>query len=497
MGIGSSSSKASPTVDDVPDVSDPLNSTGPNKVYNAQTKQTIFIRPDIESYAQLNFLDIVLIRSKHVVAGLDIDARVISHIRHATLGVVLPEKNEFNQFDRIGLILLPSSFLDVDEYSPDNIEVIEAGPNGVQLSSLRQVMESALEIVIRPLRLPLNRKLKEKSKSADEDEEDDVDDDDEDLDGRMQLMQKFYQFTGTVINRPYGSCMDKLQPMFRHVTKQLKQAELTQEDIRKMNDFIAKYEEEIELTSHLAMARFNGQKTIRCIPFDRLIQVFQGMTSLEATEIFNGLLEHTLVQKEGENSVHASKVCKIRNTFTDQEIFELVSQFGPINGEEKVTLSSSGHLPTAEFLSVWRSSLERSRVLHANIRELISGAFVSQVFQHIGLLPLETQQPAATSTSSSSSSSSFYLPSDFAQLKREDDALQLQNTGSGAKRASSYGRPDFSHTHIHKHKYDVALEVDIEDREGVAALALAHGNKCKLGPEYLLPPPPPPKAKDA
>jgi len=64
-------------------------------------------------------------------------------------------------------------------------------------------------------------------------------------------------------------------------------------------------------------------------------------------------------------------------------------------------LSHSGHLTAAEFMSQWRSSLDRSQSLRRLTREILSGAFVTSALRAMDVLPKEENER-------------IYMPMDFA-----------------------------------------------------------------------------------
>lgn len=348
-------------------------------------------------YSSLQFLDIVLIRSRVHVNGFGLDSRLASTIRYGSLGLQLPELQHFSKWDRVGLIQLPS-FIEKHEYDPDNIEVTEATYFGIQTRTLRQVLDSAFEVSIRSLKVGSQIAAHEAEQSRLRAEaadrragrksphpsmpntpahavaasiqpiSDDGDDSDENSE-RLEYLQKYYQFTGPVINRAYGQCMDKLESMFRFVSTSLKSFELSSQEILNMHTLLEKY--------IVPFVGLDGQPS-RGIPFGSLLTLFRDMSE---TSLSGGILQ---------------------NTFSDGEIFELVSAF--TMGDDRVSLSNNGFISEAEFFTQWKASLERTLPLRRIPREILSGAFVSQALQQIGVLP--------------QSSDAYYLPMDFAMLEQ-------------------------------------------------------------------------------
>src|SRR5690349_11594693 len=72
---------------------------------------------------ELNFLDIVLIRSKIYMSGIDIDYRIATGIKYSTMGLHIPNHTILPKYDRIGFIILPN-FIEKSDFNLDNIEVI-------------------------------------------------------------------------------------------------------------------------------------------------------------------------------------------------------------------------------------------------------------------------------------------------------------------------------------------------------------------------------------
>lgn len=476
-------------------------------------------RPEI-IYSSLQFLDLVLIRSRVTVNGFGMDSRIASTIRYGSLGLQIPQLQQLSKWDRVGLIQLPS-FIEKHEYDADNIEVTEATYFGIQTRTLRQVIESSMEVSIRSLKLgkqieqheeelrrlreaaknKKNKKIGEKKESnvgessmeaaaspspdmngdpnlGDEDESDDANNE------RLEYLQKYYQFTGPIINRTYGQCMDKLEAMFRYVMASLRSFDLAPIELSEMDKILDKY-----VTTFTGP---DGQTRQSGIPFQSLLPLFRDISSHDS---------HT------------------QNTFSDAEMYELVGSF--TTGDDRVSLSNTGFMTKQEFMQQWRASLERTLPLRRIPREILSGAFVSQALQNIGILP--------------QSSDAYYLPMEFAMLEApeglgwpQDDWSQKRKAEEAKKLQAALEEEQHLHAHLPKFtgqhsivtspsfqssslqpsisnassssssssSSDHSLRVDGATVEGAAIQRIhAHG-VARIGIEQQVPQPPPQKMKE-
>lgn len=487
-------------------------------------------RPPI-IYSRLQFLDLVLIRSQQSVGGFGVDARIASAIRCGSLGMQLPDVTVLHQWDRVGLIQLPS-FIDAHEYSAENIEVTEATLNGVQTRTLRQVLESSMEVVIRPMylgsqiarrqkeaaeRRRRRRRRKEGQQSPSEDEHISVDtdtvDESDDASERVEYLQKYYQFIGPLMNRPYGTLMDKLEPTFRWVMAALKKFDTQPAQVTQMDALLERHVAEFTGT--------NGRVT-RAIPFKALLPIFREMANES-----------------------------ILNTFSDAEIFELVNSFMSLgdsssSAHDRVSLSNNGYISKYDFLQHWKGSLERTMPLRRMPREVLSDAFVSQALQHMGILPAVVVQTQMTGREGNSeadpnhmNNQMYFLPMDFAmkeppapddeeewldandgerrrQKKVTEEELfkehQARKAAQSAESSSMSHLPHLapspplpsalraaaitpatspSHASISMHHESIEDEIMREyEREGVAILHIHAYGKAKIGLEYAIPIPP-------
>jgi len=530
-------------------------------------------------YSSLQFLDLVLIRSAaggsgaasaqpgHPAEGMD--ARIASAIRQGALGLSLPAETLLSKWDRVGLIQLPS-FLERFEYDADNVEVTEATYTGVQTRSLRAVMDSACEVAIRPLYV--GRQIKEIMKrrrrvqqtgagagaaaaAAEEQEErkdsangngrgaasgssgDSPDDaaGDENND-RLPFLHRYYQFTGALVNRPYGACMDKLEAMFRMVMASFRRFDLASDPalLARMDALLERHVEDYVTPDGRAL---------RGIAFERMIPVFRDMTAAAAAS----------GDVDGDGPV--------LHSFTDAELYELVASFtiggGGSNAQDggrgghgggvddRVSLSNEGHISKADFMAHWRASLERSLPLRRIPREILSGAFVTQALQHMGLLPPPPPPPsaaamlhaAAAASAADDPQAAAFLPIHFAMQeppppgwddaadaafghqkmsrKEQEKARQVRAAlreqdkqrwahlpvlgppppsaaalAAAASAPSSASASSSSHASISVSSADFDAELELE-REGLAVLHIhAHG-VARIGVEHQLPPPPP------
>jgi len=352
------------------------------------------------SYASLQSFDLVLIRSQVQISGSDlpIPARVASTIRCGALGMQLPVEQHLATWDRVGLIQLPS-FIEPHQYSADTIEVCEATYTGIQTRTMRQVMEEAEEVCVRRVIIRAQEEQEEKERIERDEARrnggrfsqrhrrgrtgalsfgggllssiggllsgsrmfDDSSLSSSSHEIRLPFVNKYYQYSGPVVNRPYGSCMDKLESMFKGVLSALRRCELNADELERMNAIIQRYVE----TYRTADGREGSG-----IPFHSLLPLCREIAS-------SGCL----------------------NTFSDSEMVELVGSFSV--GDDRVTLSHSGHLTAAEFMSQWRSSLDRSQSLRRLTREILSGAFVTSALRAMDVLPKEENER-------------IYMPMDFA-----------------------------------------------------------------------------------
>lgn len=433
-------------------------------------------------YSSAQFLDLVLIRSKTRINGFGVDARIAAAMRAGSLGLQLPPETLLAKWDRVGLLQLPS-FLERHQYTADNIEVTEATFTGVQTRTLRQVCESAMEVVIRPLNIGAQVKREEAAAAAraarqaqaasgagpsaaelKSDLDDDVSGEDEENE-RLDFLTRYYQFTGPVVNRAYGACMDKLESMFRWVMASLRRFELGAAEEARMKALLERH-----------VVEFTGLdgKTARGIPFAALLPTFRDMaasanSSLEAARAADELDALSL------GAAGDAAAGGVSNTFSDSEIFELVGAF--TLGDDRISLSNSGFISVAEFMAQWRASLERTSVLRRVPREILSGAFVSAALQSMGMLPQSDQH--------------YFLPMHFAMRSPPAEGWASLGVEDGAQELLDEGGAGAAHKEQRMSAAQKAREQELrekvrkEERERTAHLP-------QLGP-----PPPPPSADDA
>jgi hypothetical protein len=271
---------------------------------------------------------------------------------------------------------------------------------------------------------------------------------------RLPFLHRYYQFTGPLVNRPYGACMDKLEAMFRAVMASFRRFDVSAEQQARMDALLEKHVEE-----------YTGAdgRPARGIPFERMINAFRDMTAPSASS-----------DREEEGEAGGGGVL---HTFTDAELYELVAAFttnssgssgnnaagggpnaqgggygggrGGVGGgagqfhhgshpsshshqlgrgggggggggaDDRVSLSNEGHISKADFMSHWRASLERSLPLRRIPREILSGAFVTQALQHMGLLPPPpppVSLPAIGFSASAAAAAAAAMMDDAAQL---------------------------------------------------------------------------------
>ena len=439
-------------------------------------------------YSRAQFLDLVLIRSKTRINGFGVDSRIAAAMRAGSLGLQLPPETLLPKWDRVGLLQLPS-FLERHQYTADNIEVTEATFSGVQTRTLRQVCDSAMEVVIRPLNIgsqvkreeeaAARRRAREQAEalgSGAEPQEmkgdfgpDDAGGLEDEENERLDFLTKYYQFTGPVVNRAYGACMDKLESMFRWVMSSLRRFELGAAEEARMKALLEKH-----------VVDFTGLdgKAARGIPFSALLPTFRDMArsanaSLEAARAADER-DAIAMGAVGDSAADGG----VSNTFSDSEIFELVSAF--TLGDDRISLSNSGYISVSEFLAQWRASLERTSVLRRVPREILSGAFVSQALQAMGMLPQSDQH--------------YFLPMHFAMtappaegwasLDVEDGAAEIMDEASPSG-GSVVGKEKSKSAAQKKREAELRERVRKEERERTAHLP-------QLGP----PPPPPSAAHD-
>lgn len=89
----------------------------------------------------------------------------------------------------------------------------------------------------------------------------------------------------------------------------------------------------------------------------------------------------------------------IKNTLAESEVFHLVTQYDT---------HRDGEITKAELTRCWRSSATRAVLANKRTAELLSGYFVSQALQQVGLLPRGTD------------AEKYFLPAQFSYVSQHD-----------------------------------------------------------------------------
>jgi hypothetical protein len=310
-------------------------------------------------YSQLHQFDIVLIRSKVVFNGCDVDAGVGRSIMFASSDIHVSEEKFLSKWDRVGLLQLPS-FVSPQDYDIHNLEVTEATHEGLRTTPMREILQGALEVSIRSMRV-----------AGDEEEaEGDV----KSNPIRVDFEEQFFGFLGPLMNKPYAhplvTTSGKLDGMFQNFAQTMQQIDFSPKQLKRLHEEVAKAD------------KGNG------IQFDELLELFT--TLFEAPELLN--------------------------TLSTAEILSLTSHYD-ISEDKKEGISKD------EFIETYNNSIKRTLIARKMPREVLSGAFVSLVFQELGLLK--------------KSKSNYLLPMAFAQQSlAEDDnspSLRLVNANLGVE----------------------------------------------------------------
>eukprot|EP01006_Ploeotia_vitrea_P022308 TRINITY_DN54712_c0_g1_i2.p1 TRINITY_DN54712_c0_g1~~TRINITY_DN54712_c0_g1_i2.p1 ORF type:complete len:327 (+),score=128.41 TRINITY_DN54712_c0_g1_i2:75-1055(+) len=256
-------------------------------------------------------------------------------------------------FDRVGLIVLPEFKDDEDreKFTLDSVNVVECRANGIYSSSLREICAGAQNVSIRPLMLVAPHRMPSTAGAGARAEivgphdrrrrrrgqEDDM------IfrsmnrhlseTRRLDILGKWYQFIGPLINKRVQASQQQLRPILNTVAAELRQHDMSSNDVERLRALVMR------------------------LGYDRA----EGFSTEELV---------ILMQEIGKDE-------SLHNTFSHQEVLDLVQSMQ----------SGNGKCTARQFYRAWKKSMARTAQSRRPTRELFSGYFVSFALQHVGLLP--------------------------------------------------------------------------------------------------------------
>lgn len=187
---------------------------------------------------------------------------------------------------------------------------------------------------------------------------------------RTKLKEMYFKFTLDLVDKPYKDIYEQMESMFAWMLDKFRAANMTEEELTGIEDIIIKHETRDEWPGH---------------------QVPHGYGDLK----YASLLE--LLREAGEH-----KELEEVDTFSISEVFNIVSEY-----------QHTDVIKTQDLLRWWKASVAQSVIARKNPRPIVSGAFVSAVYQHLGVLKKEQ----------------FFLPHQFAQQSKMDKDGKIKNDG--------------------------------------------------------------------
>jgi hypothetical protein len=303
--------------------------------------------------SSLRPLDVLLIRSNVDINGFSLDSRIAANIKSATTGTHTPEVVEIPKWDRVALVLPPST-AHPDAYTHDNVMVIEATQGGVKAHTLREVYEGAVELSLRPLKIEAEeQEIKRRKSHWKKKEYVSIVQEGDGGEGsaRAKFMLDYLRVSERVVDQPFSLSMALLASMFKWCVTEIAQFTVKDEEKEKVENIV---NDECK----------DNKKEADGITFHQLVNIF-GMLARDPN---------------------------VTNTFSTAQIYSLVSNFN----------ENEGVVNRGEFQQSWEMSARRHNAAQKipNWGPMLSGGFVSWIFQQIGLLPPE---------------GNFYYPRDFAE----------------------------------------------------------------------------------
>lgn len=273
--------------------------------------------------------DIVLIRSKTTASGFTLDTGVASGIHHSIAGLSLPVTNKVDMFDRVGVLLVPT-VSPTTPISCATVQVLEATFKGIRSRSLTDISRTVAFAVVRHLALPGREMGAREAK-------------DEAIPETLEE-KKLRECVQPLRNRPYTDSKIKagpLKPVFDYTLTQLQQHDLSELHQAKIRALALKQEQDWGIT---------GARGIR---FDGLLDLLKDM---------------------------ADPKQDLPNSFSMTDIHRLVGKYNDRHNDV---------LKADEVTRVWEESFKHAMVTRKQPRSYLTGAFVSFVYQTMGLLAKE------------------------------------------------------------------------------------------------------------
>lgn len=296
-------------------------------------------------YSTLKCFDLIFYRAECDIDGVLLESRAADLIRCTSNGVYL-EDCTLPSWDRVGLILTPRGFVPTSQYDDDSIEVIEAMEDCITTRVLGDVLAGASHACVRQVVLSgetppweVEKKTMFKKKQPEQTEEEKAAEEarqQEIEDRRESFVSTFDDFVGDIMDKPYSDhsvyAAPQLKNMFQHYSNFVKH----QNDDKEQKKIVTELVEEVDDDN-------NG------LDFEELLGLFAKL----------------------------HEEASVLNTFSNVEVTEMVSY---------LTEHDANRIGRDAFVGQFMQSLNNQRQALKDLMPALSGAFVSQALQTIGVL---------------------------------------------------------------------------------------------------------------
>uniref|UniRef100_A0A7S4DLG6 Uncharacterized protein n=1 Tax=Lotharella globosa TaxID=91324 RepID=A0A7S4DLG6_9EUKA len=290
---------------------------------------------------ELKDMDILLIRSGVELSGTLIDSRHAAGMHFKIGEVYIEHLQSLPRFDQVGIVMMPEEEGQEDlERTTDNITVVVATQEEVKTMKLQELINASPDIVVRQLQVSNTRAHEEELDEAhthlDPQSSEGRGGEGQRKLTRPEMLQELCMFLGQASEVKYSitkTDADPLAPMIEFVHKKLASDDIGESEMKAMRRMIH--------TAGVGNARHG-------LNFEDILQIFKRMQRTPA----------------------------IKNTFSEQDVRQMAAN-----------MKDTGYISMESFLEAYQVSLKRSVIALKKPMEILTGAFVSLVFQNLHIFP--------------------------------------------------------------------------------------------------------------